>query len=367
VAGCIACHAAVRSNDYIFTFPLATLTLDEIEGLAPPAEPEAPEPPPVAQPDEVDGEPLPAEPIDAEETPADEPTPAEPTDAEETPEDEPTPAATPTPTETPVAEPPDEVDEAEAEDLINLGEGVYEANCASCHQSSGQGTAVFPALAGNPSVTDDDPSATLEVVIHGRGEMPSFGNILSHEEIAAVVSYIRTAWENDASPVTTATVQGLDEDEPDGEPADEPTPTPAEDGDVDEPEPEASVLSPEELVAMGQGLYTRACAACHQAAGEGVAGFYPPLAGNPLVLSTDPGALTHVVLAGRAGMPRFEAMLSHEEIAAILSYIRNAWGNEAEAVTPEQVRQVEEGRSEEQETPEPEEPPENDEDVEENE
>jgi cytochrome c oxidase subunit 2 len=100
------------------------------------------------------------------------------------------------PVETPT--PPDE----NGAELMALGEEVYEAQCATCHQSGGEGTANFPALAGSPMVTDEDPTAVLAVIIHGRGQMPAFGDALSNEEIAAVASYIRNAWGNEAALVS---------------------------------------------------------------------------------------------------------------------------------------------------------------------
>lgn len=144
--------------------------------------------------------------------PTNEATPAE--TSAETPADEATPAETPTVT------PADEPAEVGEEELVSLGEEVYRANCVSCHQLSGQGTSVFPALAGGELVIDEDPTAALNIIVHGRGEMPSFGDTLSDEEIAAVASYIRTAWENDASVVSVEQVQQVSEGE-EGEPAEE--------------------------------------------------------------------------------------------------------------------------------------------------
>ena len=93
--------------------------------------------------------------------------------------------------------------EPPAETLISQGEGVYGANCARCHQSDGSGD-VGPALAGNSFL--QNATATIETIAFGRGAMPAFGT-LSHEQLASVTSYIRTAWENDFGPVTVAQVQ----------------------------------------------------------------------------------------------------------------------------------------------------------------
>jgi mono/diheme cytochrome c family protein len=89
----------------------------------------------------------------------------------------------------------------------------------------------------------------------------------------------------------------------------------------------------------GAQLFAEYCAACHQGDGQGIEGAYPPLAGNPFVATEDPQPVIQVVLTGRGGMPRFQEILSNEEIAAILSYVRTSWNNNA---TPVNVTQVEE-------------------------
>jgi cytochrome c6 len=127
--------------------------------------------------------------------PADEPAP---TGA--TPPPVETPDETPVPDETPDVNDEPDVDEAE---LIEIGETVYINQCAACHQEDGQGIpGTYPALAGDPLVLQDDPAQAIQVVLGGRGAMPAFGNQLNDEEVAGVVSYIRTSWGNDASVVT---------------------------------------------------------------------------------------------------------------------------------------------------------------------
>lgn len=92
----------------------------------------------------------------------------------------------------------------------------------------------------------------------------------------------------------------------------------------------------------GVSLFTDYCAACHQAGGQGVDPAYPALAGNPFVTAEDPSRVLRVVFTGRAGMPHFRDAFSAEEIAAIVTYIRTSWGNDASAVDAETVRTVEE-------------------------
>ena len=78
----------------------------------------------------------------------------------------------------------------------------------------------------------------------------------------------------------------------------------------------------------GSSLFAENCAACHQAKGEGVAGAFPALAGNKFVQG-DPKGPAYVLTHGRGGMPNFSEDLNDRQMAAILSYVRSAWGNKA--------------------------------------
>lgn len=92
------------------------------------------------------------------------------------------------------------------QELLDLGQQVYSANCSSCHQPGGTGAANFPALQGNDFVTGD-PIQVIQVVLNGRNAMPGFGGVLSDQEVAAVVSHIRTSWGNEAPVVQVEQVQ----------------------------------------------------------------------------------------------------------------------------------------------------------------
>src|SRR4051794_34289464 len=86
---------------------------------------------------------------------------------------------------------------------IANGETVYTEHCATCHQVDGEGYAqVYPNLAGNPIVQLPDPAPVVTIVLHGRASMPGFAEELSPAQIAEVVSYVRSAWNNGASGVT---------------------------------------------------------------------------------------------------------------------------------------------------------------------
>jgi mono/diheme cytochrome c family protein len=99
----------------------------------------------------------------------------------------------------------------------------------------------------------------------------------------------------------------------------------------------ASELSDTELIRWGQQLYEVNCSACHRSNGEGHLRYFPALNGNALVTAEPPTALINTVLHGRREMPAFAADLSSRELAAILSYIRNAWSNQAAIVQPDQI------------------------------
>ncbi|MDR8390689.1 cbb3-type cytochrome c oxidase subunit II [Aliifodinibius sp. S!AR15-10] len=98
------------------------------------------------------------------------------------------------------------------------GATIYANNCASCHQQNGQGVqGAFPPLAGDPVVTDEDPTDHIRVVLYGmqgipiegteyQGIMQPFGEMLSDEEVAAVINHERTSWGNDAPTVTAEDV-----------------------------------------------------------------------------------------------------------------------------------------------------------------
>lgn len=103
----------------------------------------------------------------------------------------------------------------------------------------------------------------------------------------------------------------------------------------------------------GKAIYADRCSACHTPTGEGVERLFPKLAMAPLVNSNDPSSLIRVVLAGnRAGatdaaptapaMPAFGWNLSDENVADVLTYVRNTWGNAAAPVSAANVKEVRE-------------------------
>lgn len=90
----------------------------------------------------------------------------------------------------------------------------------------------------------------------------------------------------------------------------------------------AKTFTFDELYQRGEQVYLRACAACHQANGEGVPPTFPALKGDSMV--TGPMAdHIDVVVHGVRGtaMQAFGEQLSEVDIAAVVTYERNAWGN----------------------------------------
>ena len=111
------------------------------------------------------------------------------------------------------------------------------------------------------------------------------------------------------------------------------------------------------LVQLGLQVYNKpTCVACHQANGKGLPGQFPPLVQTDWVLEPEPGRIIRLVLDGLSGpmqvngqsfngaMVPWRDALTDEEIAAVLSYIRQnpEWGNKAPEVKPERVKEVRE-------------------------
>ncbi len=92
----------------------------------------------------------------------------------------------------------------------------------------------------------------------------------------------------------------------------------------------------------GASLFAQNCSACHQLTGKGVPGAFPALAGDALV-NGPPQGFAAVVVSGRGGMPAFGADLSDQDIAAITTYVRSAWGNSAGTVNEAMVKAVRAG------------------------
>ena len=113
-----------------------------------------------------------------------------------------------------------------------------------------------------------------------------------------------------------------------------------------------------DMVALGQELFSSRCGVCHGPLGQGQPGKFPPLAGSEWVRAPSPGRPIRIVLNSVNGeiqvkgetyndpaMPPWRDAATDEEIAAILTYVRQAWGNNAPPVKPEQVKEIREKTS----------------------
>lgn len=105
--------------------------------------------------------------------------------------------------------------------VMELGRQVYEQQCAMCHGAEGKGSPPgFPPLANNQSITMVSPVNAIRMVLNGGYPpgtarnprphgMPPFSHILDDNEVAAVVTYIRVAWNNTGTPVAPSEVNEL--------------------------------------------------------------------------------------------------------------------------------------------------------------
>jgi cbb3-type cytochrome c oxidase subunit III len=95
-----------------------------------------------------------------------------------------------------------------------------------------------------------------------------------------------------------------------------------------------------DAVQKGQTVFEENCAQCHRSNGEGLPAAFPALSKNPFVVG-DPKPVMATVLNGLKGnlgqMPAWKEKLDDQQIAAVVTYIRQAWSNRAAPVTPAMV------------------------------
>ncbi|MCH8556898.1 MAG: cytochrome c [Balneolia bacterium] len=108
-----------------------------------------------------------------------------------------------------------------------------------------------------------------------------------------------------------------------------------------------------DLLAEGQRIYTRVCQACHQANGEGISGVFPSLVGAEWVVD-EPDYAVMLTINGLRGelvreravydgvMPGFGNQLDDLDIAAVISYVRSSFGNDAGEISEDRVAQIRE-------------------------
>lgn len=268
--------------------------------------------------------------------------------------------------------------------LAEQGKSVY-GNCVACHQPSGAGVpGQFPPLAKSEWVVGSEKrfvaillkglSGPIEV--EGKtynGAMPAWEKTLSDKKIAAVASYVRANFGNQAPEISEAKVAAARKEFTDRTapwtaadlnaiPADATLPdaagaaAPAKPG-AATPAPAAgaapaaagapAVAPAGDQLAEGKAAYNMICVACHQPTGMGLPMVFPPL--NTEYVNGDPKRFAAMILKGNAGpmtidgkpynnvMPGQEAVLTDKKIAAIMTYVRASFGNNSPAVPIEVV------------------------------
>lgn len=111
--------------------------------------------------------------------------------------------------------------------------------------------------------------------------------------------------------------------------------------------------SGDDPIKRGEGIYSSLCLPCHQGSGLGAPGQFPPLSGSDWVNTEGPNRILRIILNGLNGPievngetwngimpPLGDVVGSDEDLAAVVSYIRNTWGNEASICTPEEAAAV---------------------------
>ncbi len=294
-----------------------------------------------------------------------------------------------------------DVGKAEELPLVQLGEKIFAKNCSVCHQPSGLGQpGATPPLAGSEWVAGSEASekrllgillkgVTGPITVKGNpfnsAQMTGFGSQMKPRELAGVLTYIRQAWGNSAGEITEAHVAAAkkvhaDRVAPFTEPELKAIPVgdmldvPAADAKLApapaagapktvDAKPAAPTAAPAastyDLVASiekGKMVYMQSCLACHQLTGAGIPGAFPPLIGTDYV-NGDTRRLAAIVLKGIAGpikvngmvyatgMPNpaltFPILNDDKNVADVLNYVRNSWGNKAEPViTPELIAKI---------------------------
>ncbi len=266
---------------------------------------------------------------------------------------------------------------AQEKTLAELGKEIY-ANCQSCHQPTGQGVAgQFPSLVGTDYVVGSE-KRLVSILLKGiqgplkvgdatyNGLMPAWESTLSDKKIAAVATYVRSAWGNAApeiSPEKVAVVRKelstrttpYTEAElgqiPAGANIEGASPAPAPVGAPTAAAPAQSggAAAPGSVsLEDGKTHYMAICVACHQPTGLGLAPVFPPVSESEYV-NESAERLVAIILKGVIGpitvkgtvynnvMPGQEALLTDKKISEVASYVRANFGNKSGPITVDQV------------------------------
>jgi len=276
---------------------------------------------------------------------------------------------------------------------LQLGEKVYKEVCQACHQPTGLGQAgQFPALAGSEWVdgSEYNEKRLVAIVLKGlkgpvtvkggafNGAMPPQENALKPNKLAAVLTYVRQAWGNKGGEITEAQIVAAKKEFADrsdqwtieeikkipldaklegaGAPATQ-AKTEPKPGDTAKPAaPASGSFDLAASIQRGATLYPTSCGTCHMPNGMGLPPVNPPLVGSELVTGdarrtiaiplkgiNGPLKVGATVFPGPMVPPAlmFPAVINDDaKLADVLNYVRNTWGNKADAITPEQVKKV---------------------------
>jgi mono/diheme cytochrome c family protein len=106
----------------------------------------------------------------------------------------------------------------QVEQVVAQGKKLYETHCVDCHGADGKGLApAYPPLVGNRALTMDNSVNAVRIVLNGGFApgteanprpygMPPYSHVMNDDEVAAVVTYLRASWGNNAPPVTSSDV-----------------------------------------------------------------------------------------------------------------------------------------------------------------
>lgn len=267
-------------------------------------------------------------------------------------------------------------------ELMDKGQETYLRVCAACHQPNGIGAPpTFPALKGSKIATGP-LGDHVNIVFNGKSgtAMQAFKSQLNDTELAAVITYERNAFGNEThSLVQPVQIKALREGKPMAEalltkpsgktttsapsqsikreteavrntspvpvavatvPSSAPVVSPATESNG----PSSNETSPEAQLRMamqrGENIYLRTCAVCHQPTGVGMPPIFPALKGS--TIAKGPVA-AHIdrVMNGKPGttMQAFKDQLNDQDIADVITYERNAWGNQTGTlVKPDHIK-----------------------------
>ena len=258
-------------------------------------------------------------------------------------------------------------------ELMQLGKKTYLAHCSVCHKPDGKGMPpAFPSMVGG-KVTTGPVSVHIQIVLNGKKgtAMQAFKDQLTTQEIAAVVTYERNSWGNDnkqkygkdagglIQPVDILKEQGVKigppasaASKPEGEKEKPKAATPetskpeakkekpkAATPEVSKPDVEKEKATPQpvqsaamtkdQLMELGKKVYLKHCSVCHQPNGQGMPPAFPTMVGSKITTGPVAGHI-NIVLYGKKGttMQAFQEQLTDKEIAAVVTYERNSWGND---------------------------------------